>query len=81
MFSAVIARIDNIDYFRAVGWYNLAFGVLSLVLLFFTFHGEFSCKKVESPVKTLHKLVLTRTQWRKVFSVSPFLVSYILVKL
>ena len=37
----VFSRIDHINHFRVIGWYNAALGFAFFVLLIFTFHGEF----------------------------------------
>ena len=39
--SVVYSKIDHINHFRVVGWYNAAMGFAFLVMLVFTFHGEF----------------------------------------
>ena len=39
-FSVVMAQFIDIDHFRAVGWFNFAIGVLTIVVQFLTFHGE-----------------------------------------
>lgn len=39
-FSAVLALFMDVDHYRAVGWFNFGLGVLAILLLFLTFHGE-----------------------------------------
>lgn len=39
-FSALLAQFTAVDHFRAIGWCNFALAVLTIVLLFVTFHGE-----------------------------------------
>lgn len=41
----------DIDQFRSIAWYNVAFGVLFILLLFALFHGESGCSKVKSRCK------------------------------
>lgn len=44
-FSAILAEFRGVDHFRAVGWYNFSLGVLAILLLFISFHGESNWKR------------------------------------
>ena len=38
--AVIFAQFQSVDQFRAIGWYNVAWGVALLILLIFTFRGE-----------------------------------------
>lgn len=53
--SAVIfAQFKYIDQFRAIGWFNVAYGVTASVLVMLLFRGEINCEKFK--VKRCFKL-------------------------
>ena len=45
--AVIFAQFESVDQFRAIGWYNVAYGVALLFLLLFIFRGESSCKKMD----------------------------------
>ena len=57
--SALVAQFSSVDQFRWVGWFNMALGIVSLILLATLFHGEWKSpcmnKAKNEKVTTDHK--------------------------
>lgn len=58
--SALVAQFSSVDQFRWVGWFNMALGIVSLVLLTTLFHGEW-----KSPCMTKAKIEKVPTDNKK----------------
>ena len=76
--AAILVQF-HIDYFRSIGWYNAALGVLFVLLQFAVFHGEskWHCENVRQKYGcTLPK----KSNWKKTVTVSNVLVILISLK-
>ena len=60
--SALVAQFSTVDQFRWVGWFNMALGIVSLVLLATLFHGEW---KSPCMTKAKNEKVLTDPDHKK----------------
>lgn len=58
--SALVAQFSTVDQFRWVGWFNMALGIVSLILLTILFHGEW-----KSPCMTKAKVEKVSTDHKK----------------
>ncbi len=58
--SALVAQFSSVDQFRWVGWFNMALGIVSLVMLATLFHGEW-----KSPCMTKTKIEEVPTDNKK----------------
>ncbi len=73
--SAVIAQFPHVNQFLWVGYFNVAFGIFSVLCLFLLFHGEYNSKCCPSnsvnmkrnyvPVKLFKKYSLSRKNFLK----------------
>ncbi|XP_064385763.1 uncharacterized protein LOC135334489 [Halichondria panicea] len=43
-FAVIVAQFESVDQFRAIGWFNVAYGVVVLCVLVILFRGEMSFK-------------------------------------
>ena len=43
-FAVIVAQFESVDQFRAMGWFNFAYGVVVLCVLVILFQGEMSFK-------------------------------------
>ena len=43
-FAVIVAQFESVDQFRAMGWFNFAYGVVVLCVLVILFRGEMSFK-------------------------------------
>ena len=43
-FAVIVAQFESVDQFRAIGWFNFAYGVVVLCVLVILFRGEMSFK-------------------------------------
>jgi len=45
--ATIFALFPYVDQFRAIGWFNVAYGVAAIILQVLLFHGEIKCTNYE----------------------------------